>query len=84
MNLRNTMVIICILLMAVLCFIEYLKDKKVYRLLAIIATFIVIYMFTPFASNISKTFENALLGIVVILSISICYLLIRDEKNNKK
>jgi len=82
--LRNIIVIIFLLFMAVLYFIKFLKDKKAYMLLATIATFIVIYFFTPFASDITNTFENVLVGIITILFIAICYLLIKDEKEKNK
>lgn len=79
----NIISIICALLLAVFLFIEYLKDKKTYRLLAIIIVFISIYFKTSFASGISKTFENISVGIVVILTITIFYLLIKDNKEKK-
>ena len=84
MNLKNSIVIIFLLLVSVLYFIKYVKDKKTYWLLAIIATFIVIYMFTPFASDITKMLENVLIGIIAISFIAICYLLIKDEKEKNK
>lgn len=77
---RNIISIICFLSFAVLIFKDYLRDKKTYKLLGIIAAFILIYFETPFASGINKTLENILMGIIAILAISIFYLLIKDIK----
>lgn len=48
--------------------------------------FILIFSETSFVSGISKTFEDILMVIIAILTISIFYLLIKDikEKRNRK
>lgn len=77
---RTIVSIICFLSFAVLIFKDYLRDKKIYKLLGVIMAFILIYFETPFASGISKALENILMGIIAILAISTFYLLIKDIK----
>ncbi|MBU3160810.1 hypothetical protein KPL37_13775 [Clostridium frigoris] len=83
---RNIISIICFLILAVFLFKDYLRDKRIYKILGIFLAFILIVSRTSFLSGISKTSEDSLMGIVAILTISIFYLLIKDikEKRNSK
>lgn len=65
-------------------FFKYIKTKKIYWILTIITAFICIYFQTPFASAISKTFGNILVGISVMIMFIIFYLLLKEEKNKEK
>jgi Ca2+/Na+ antiporter len=83
-NLGNVLSIICHLLVAIALSIDYLKDKKVYRLLMIMVLTIFTFSKTPFASGISKIAENTFVVIVLILILTIFYLLVKDYKEKKK
>ncbi|MGH4120390.1 hypothetical protein [Clostridium sp.] len=68
------------LIMVVFFFIGYIKSKKMSFLLATIIGCIAVYFKTPFASALSKTFENIIVGIVALLAITIFYLLVKEDK----
>lgn len=77
--------IICIILILMLIgfiLFDYSKDKKIYRLFAVIPMILIIFFQTPFSNNISKTFSNLLVGITVLLAGIIFYLILKDEKSN--
>ena len=83
---RNIISIICFLILAVLLYKDYIREKKIYKLLGILTGFILIFSNNSFVGEISKTLENTLMGIMAILIIIIFYLLIKDiiEKRNSK
>ncbi|KOA90878.1 hypothetical protein [Clostridium botulinum] len=68
-------------LLGVFILIDYFKDKKLYRLLALIPILVNIFFQTPLSNNISKVFSNILVGIVFLVAIIIFYLILKDEKN---
>ena len=70
MNLGNSISIIWAVVLAAIWFIKYLKDKKTYWLLAVLTAFMMIYINTPLANDISKTFENIFVGILFLLLIN--------------
>ncbi|MGV8981873.1 hypothetical protein [Clostridium sp.] len=83
---RNIISIIAFLLLAVFIFQDYLREKKIYKLLVILTGFILTFSNKSFVGAISKTLENTIMVIIAILVISIFYLIIKDiiEKRNSK
>lgn len=80
----NLFSIICFSLLAIISFIDYLKDRKVYRLLITIIMTIYIFRKTPLAKNIGEIGDNTLLGIVLVLTFATLYLLVKEFKKRKK
>ncbi|MBD7912036.1 MULTISPECIES: hypothetical protein [Clostridium] len=76
----NIISLMCLFLLAMVFVILYIKDKKAYQFLGIIDAIIAIFFKTPFSIGISKTLENTLVGIMLILMIIIFYLLMSDNR----
>ncbi|MDV3427848.1 MAG: hypothetical protein LIR50_12620 [Bacillota bacterium] len=75
--------IVSFVLLGVFLLIDYFKDKKVYRLLAIIPILFAIFFQTPVSNNISKVLSNILIGILILVGIFILYLILKDEEKQK-
>ena len=80
----NIITIICALLAFIMLSIDYLKYKKMSKLLGAVMLFLYILYVTPLGSKISKTGENIFVAILFILFFIICYFLLKEEKENKK
>ena len=82
-NLNHIISIVLFVLLGVFVLIDYFKDKKIYRLLAIIPLLVGIFFQTPLSNNISNVLSNILIGILILLMFFIFYLILKDEKKQK-
>lgn len=82
-KLKHIISIVGFVLLGGFILIDYFKDKKVYRLLAIIPIIFAIFFQTPLSNNISKVLSNILVGILILVVILIFYLILKDEKKQK-
>ena len=82
-KLNHIISIIGFALLGVFVLIDYFKDKKIYRLLAIMPIIFSIFFQTPLSNNISKALSNILVGILILVVIFIFYLMLKDEKKQK-
>lgn len=80
-KLKDAFGFLLILLTTIMFFVDYLKEKKTYKLLGVIILFIYgTFISTNFAIGISRSFENILIAIIVILEVSAFYLILKDKK----
>lgn len=82
-KLNHTISIILFVLLGAVVLFDYFKSKKVYMLLALIPILFSIFLQTSFANSISKTVSNILVGILILVTIFIFYLSIKDDKKQK-
>ncbi|NFG70119.1 hypothetical protein FC820_17805 [Clostridium sporogenes] len=73
--------IICQLALIGFIIFDYLKDKKVYRLLAILVCLSCIFFQIPLSNSISEISLNILVAINILIMIFIFYLILKDGKN---
>ncbi|KOF55744.1 MULTISPECIES: hypothetical protein [Clostridium] len=80
----NLLGCICYSFLVIVFFIDYLKNKKMYTLLAAIFISIVLFFETPLASGISKIAKNTLTVIMLILMATTVYLIVKEYKEYKE
>ncbi len=73
--------IVCKLVLIGFIIFDYLKDKKVYRLLAIVVCLSCIFFQIPLSNSISKISSNILVMINILITIVIFYLILKDVKD---
>ncbi|SFA71613.1 hypothetical protein [Clostridium frigidicarnis] len=71
---------ILFLILGIFILIDYFKDKKLYRLLAIIAMLVANFFQSPLSNNISIALSNTLIGLLILIMILIFYLMFKEEK----
>jgi hypothetical protein len=81
-NINSIIFDLLLVLLSIFAFIDYVKDKKIYRLLTIIPFIFALFLNTSLANSINETVVNLFAGIVVITVFAIFYLLITGK--NKK
>lgn len=77
---KQIFVVLCYLIMAAIILMDYIKDKKTYRLLAVIVILFSTIFSTSLGERLSKPVENLFVGIIITLAFVIFYLIIRDDR----
>ncbi len=77
------MSILIFVILAILVVIDYFKERKVYRLVALIPISFAIFLQTPLSTTLDKTVRNIISMILVAVMCVIFYLIMKDEKNKQ-